>query len=327
MQSQCYEHLSRTAISLVNRRRLEEWKRQEREEYKLRIQNNAKVTYHFFEFRRDLAHKCYEMTEKLKLDFGTVEVTIRYMDKLAMELDTSLLLEEAEQRYKATGTAAFIIAMKASNSKKQAAVSEIPDIFWKDEFASISALEQAELELLLQLNFQVHPPTASSFARALLSLVPSDMLATPQIQESTNYSSQNGFTSIVREIETLAQSQINLALGHRTFVSYSPSEVGTAALLNAIQSLLPNNHYELVKHVLNIPGSSLPAIEFLREKLSKWLLRHIVASSEEVSAAAQQFEEHPLTVPSTIVFCQSPLVERRISSISHDGSSRSVLSS
>jgi hypothetical protein len=299
---------------------------------------HERASLEFFQRRRELARQCYTMAQDFHLDPEVVEVSIWIMDKIAMELDTSLLLEEehAQRQYRAVGMAAFALAAKASGGQQRLHKAHFSR-YWRQDFSSLEELEQAELRLLLQIDFAIHPPTASAFARTLLSLLPPIMLQTPVIVPSDQ-------KSTFEQAMELVQLQIRLSLTDPSFDSYSssryspPRRMAQAALQNAIQSLLPQNRYVYIQYFFadalarspkeNFDGKQ--ALDSLQARLSQRLMQHIVAEHEtrtmEREKELEKKEMKMRSIPSTIFFTKDGPREPQLSFLSTGSSGRSLFS-
>lgn len=88
--------------------------------------------------------------------------------------------------------------------------------------------EQMETKILTTLQWRVHPPTATSFARNLLSLLPQER------QEEQRYNNGNDNSSR-KAIMALIEAQIEEALGKESFVHIHASSLAFAATMNALQ--------------------------------------------------------------------------------------------
>jgi hypothetical protein len=86
---------------------------------------------------------------------------------------------------------------------------------------SPAAVEAMEAKLLSSIQWRMNPPTAMSFVRSMMDLVP-DHLVGPCERET---------------IMEVARFQVEMAVGEYEFARVSPSAIAFSCLLNAIESL------------------------------------------------------------------------------------------
>ncbi|KAL3922904.1 MAG: hypothetical protein SGILL_001954 [Bacillariaceae sp.] len=92
---------------------------------------------------------------------------------------------------------------------------------------SAKAVEEMEFKMLKAIQFRVNPPTAMSFVRSMMDLVPDHMLG-PTERET---------------IAEITKFQIELSVNEYDFCQFRASSVGFAALLNSFESLVEDGMF------------------------------------------------------------------------------------
>ena len=113
-------------------------------------------------------------------------------------------------------------------------------------FFTLTQMEKMEMDLLQRLQWNVHPPTPQLFLKYYLMIL--------ELKDS--------------EVQDLAQYMVEVSTIDYFFVSYKPSEVAAAALLDALERQLP---YEEIKISSQSPVCSIfhsPHVKVCRERLS-----------------------------------------------------------
>lgn len=113
-------------------------------------------------------------------------------------------------------------------------------------FFTLKEMEKMEYEVLQRLRWHVHPPTAQLFVKHFLFFLSCEE----------------------HELHDLAQFMIELSVMDYFFVSYKPSEIAMAALLNSMERLGQNNVSRMNFHITRFIDIHSPAISACRERLS-----------------------------------------------------------
>ena len=113
-------------------------------------------------------------------------------------------------------------------------------------FFTLKEMEKMEYEVLHRLRWHVHPPTAQLFVKHFLFFLSCEE----------------------HELHDLAQFMIELSVMDYFFVSYKPSEIAMAALLNSMERLGRNNESRMNFHITRFIDINSPAILACRERLS-----------------------------------------------------------
>lgn len=113
-------------------------------------------------------------------------------------------------------------------------------------FFTLKEMEKMEYEVLQRLRWHVHPPTAQLFVKHFLFFL--------SVEE--------------HELHDLAQFMIELSVMDYFFVSYKPSEIAMAALLNSMDRLGHKNTSRINFPITRFIDIHSPAILACRERLS-----------------------------------------------------------
>jgi len=113
-------------------------------------------------------------------------------------------------------------------------------------FFTLKEMEKMEYEVLQRLRWHVHPPTAQLFVKHFLFFL--------SFEE--------------HELHDLAQFMIELSVMDYFFVSYKPSEIAMAALLNSMDRLGHKNTSRTNFPLTRFMDIHSPAILACRERLS-----------------------------------------------------------
>jgi len=155
-------------------------------------------------------------------------------------------------------------------------------------FFTLKEMEKMEYEVLQRLRWHVHPPTAQLFVKHFLFFL--------SVEE--------------HELHDLAQFMIELSVMDYFFVSYKPSEIAMAALLNSMERLGYKDNSPINNPVSRFIDVQSPAIFACRERLSL-----IYAQANEQGGMDGAEETSPTPEP-TVQPPQEPRLQRTISPVS-----------
>ena len=99
---------------------------------------------------------------------------------------------------------------------------------------TLKEMEKMEYDVLQRLRWRVHPPTPQLFVKHFLSFL----------------------STTEQEIHGLAQFLVELSAVDYFFVSYKPSDVAIAALMNAMQEIYPNSNKNFLGFLGQLPHSA-----------------------------------------------------------------------
>jgi hypothetical protein len=142
---------------------------------------------------------------------------------------------------------------------------------------TLEQMEEMELKILQRLQWRVHPPTPQDFVREFL-------------------------TTGDLEVQDLAYFMVELSSMDYFFVTYKPSEIAIAALLNAMERLFTHSNHPLDFGLL----TRLRALEFPRVSECKERLSMVYAQStnenpnQDLLGPEEQRTASPVSVTATL---------------------------
>ena len=157
-------------------------------------------------------------------------------------------------------------------------------------FFTLKEMEQMEYEVLQRLQWHVHPPTAQLFVKHFIFFL--------SIDEN--------------ELHDLAQFMIELSVMDYFFVSYRPSEIAMAALLNSMDRLghtlasTSRTNFPITKYI----DLNSPAILACRERLS------LIYAQANEQADMDDSVETPVRPEATAHAAEPSRLQRTISPVS-----------
>jgi len=160
---------------------------------------------------------CYSVASYCGCSRETVSIAVSVFDRYLASASGS----EALKSFRLFQLAAMTCFYTAIKIHEPQALS--PDVFSKlsrGEY-SVPELEEMERKILQSTGWRVNPPTAQSFAREFLLLVPSTMM--------TSATKQKALES--------ARNQIEWSLHDFSFISAKASNIALAALFNAFDEM------------------------------------------------------------------------------------------
>jgi hypothetical protein len=295
--------------------------RQEEEShhYRLHPDTSADMSEDFSEWRLDLLDTFQRTAAKFGVRPSTIEATMWIMDRLAMQLDTSLLAS-TQSRYEITGMVAFYTAIKVHDTDKL--TPKLSDELLSFGGVTESKMEELEVRLLLALEWQFNPPTPTVFSRILLDTLSSALLFNTSDSEDESLC-QN------KPILDMIDAQLRLALRDSSCILCLPSDIALAALLNAIQCFLPSSPMEYIQDLLcnaldpdeyQTTTTRRRAVDLpeLQERLYHGLILAASEQAEEEDYEEEEDEEEDtvvLDIPAEI-YIDRPPMDRGLSMIS-----------
>jgi hypothetical protein len=157
---------------------------------------------------------------------------------------------------------------------------------------TLQQMERMEYEVLQRLRWHVHPPTPQLFVKHFLFFL--------SVEE--------------HEVHDLTQFMIELSVMDYFFVSYKPSEVAIASLLNALQLLYPQRLSLMnLSFLSNFVDLQSPAIVACRERLSLIYAQandpspeSSLAKDTSFSSASEPSTLHRTTSPVSVMAAPQP---------------------
>jgi hypothetical protein len=155
-------------------------------------------------------------------------------------------------------------------------------------FFTLKEMEKMEYEVLQRLRWHVHPPTAQLFVKHFLFFL--------SFEE--------------HELHDLAQFMIELSVMDYFFVSYKPSEIAMAALLNSMDRLGHQNTSRMNFPITRFIDIHSPAILACRERLS------LIYAQANEQGGMEDSEDTPGRPEATADVPEQPPLLRTISPVS-----------
>jgi hypothetical protein len=155
-------------------------------------------------------------------------------------------------------------------------------------FFTLKEMEKMEYEVLQRLRWHVHPPTAQLFVKHFLFFL--------SFEE--------------HELHDLAQFMIELSVMDYFFVSYKPSEIAMAALLNSMDRLGHQNTSRMNFPITRFIDIHSPAILACRERLS------LIYAQANEQGGMEDSEDTPGRPEATADVPEQPPLIRTISPVS-----------
>lgn len=187
--------------------------------------------------REKLASWCFQVISFCGMHRETVEIAFSYLDRYLCS-GAGKRARTDKSRYRLACMTCFYTAIKVH---ERTAMN--PAVFMKLSEGSYSQddFERMEREILSALKWRMHPPTAMSFVRSMLDLLPESCLDNDQID-------------LILE---LAHIQTEQAVTKHEFVSIKASTLAFCAIMNALENLNLTDEFldkldELMAQVLDV---------------------------------------------------------------------------
>jgi hypothetical protein len=172
------------------------------------------LLFSYFRWRGEMSAWCYSIAKQCDFQNGTVEIAISMADRY-VAASTDVITDSSN--FQIVCVACLYTSTKiheerclTSGQMEQLSFGRYPS----------KEIEEMEMQVLSAIQWRVNPPTAISFARNLLELVP-----------------LNNFPDR-RLVLEVVEAQIELAMTNAEFISITASLIGFAALMNGLQCVL-----------------------------------------------------------------------------------------
>jgi len=174
--------------------------------------------------RYKMAQWCFTLVDLLNLDRETVYIAMNYVDRfLATASPRSRRAAGDLKVYQLASMTALYMSIKVFeqtivHAEHLAALSK--------GFYNSADIINMENDMLFDLQWHIHGPTAASFVKYILTLLP------PVKDE------HDRITNIIYDsIFTNAKYQIELSIARYEFITQNPSTIAVAAIMNSIESI------------------------------------------------------------------------------------------
>jgi hypothetical protein len=175
---------------------------------------------------------CFQVVDFLKLTHESVEISMSHLDRFLVTPQGAAALTDRNV-FQLAAIASLYTAVKIHEAQ---AMDPALVSFLSRNTYSAKQVEDMEATILNALQWRVNPPTASSFARNFLQLIPSNVL-NEKLQEN---------------VYSVAKAQIEISVVDYAYIGTSASVIAYCAVTDAIESL----HY-LDEQVLDYIKSML----------------------------------------------------------------------
>jgi hypothetical protein len=205
----------------------------------------------YLEWRRAMIGWHYNISATCKFQKDTVEIAMSIVDRF-VAVKTELLREA--HRYQVACMAGLYIAAKIH--EQQCLTPKQMETLSCGRFLS-QDIEAMEQEILTAIEWRVNPPTAASFCRTLVELIPLELVP----DRAT--------------VLDVAESHISLAMPETIFLEVSASSLALASVMNALRCVLGHS---ILNHFLDGFSDAL-LMKDNRNGLLQQKLRAIVVQS------------------------------------------------
>lgn len=167
--------------------------------------------------RSKMASWCYQVVDFCKFQRETVSIAINYLDRF-MSSSSSSVARNDRKVFQLLAMTCLYTAVKIH--EPEAMDPKLVSTLSRGTYTP-QEVEVMEAKLLGAIEWRMNPPTALSFVRHFLDLMPADFLTTAQ--RETAYE--------------LSKFQTELAVSEYDFLMVRPSVIGYSALVNALESI------------------------------------------------------------------------------------------
>ena len=232
---------------------------------------------------------CFQVAEFCHFSQESIEISMSYLDRfLLTDAGTAALQDRSTYQL-----ACMVCLYTAVKVHEQAAISPaIVSALSRDAYTP-AQVEEMERTILQALEWRVNPPTAASFVRLLVELIP---------QEAATESQR----TIIQEI---AAFQLELAVKDYRFVAVQRSIVAYCALLNSLDAtpgidskttaclstvlakalqLQPSQHEKVV---LGVSGALYTAVLARQQEQESSVVEPTTTATTSASSSSKQLEK------------------------------------
>ena len=167
--------------------------------------------------RTKMAAWCYQVVDYCKFSRESVEIAMNFLDRFVLTPSGRAVLQDRSLFQLACMTALYTaIKINEPEALDPKTVSDLSKGCYTAQ--DVEAMERL---ILKALQWRVNPPTAMSFVRSFLELIPESIL--PEPLRTTAYD--------------VAKFQTELAVSDFDFIPIKPSTVAFCSLVNALESM------------------------------------------------------------------------------------------
>jgi hypothetical protein len=226
----------------------------------------------FSKWRSQMVLWSYRIAKTCRMQKETVEIAMWMMDRF-VTMKSDLLINGRIQFQLGSMTALYT----ASKIHETSCMTSLMVEQLSGGLYTQQQIEEMELKLLLACEWKVNPPTATSFARYILDIIPA-----PLIPDRT-------------AVLELTAAQIELFLMSGSIDSFSiqkASSLASAALLNSLQSILHHGNLAYFRYLFaNVLDMDITKFESGLKELQDHLLGLVIGGSPRSSDDDKEHQE------------------------------------
>ena len=244
--------------------------------------------------RDKMCEWCYQIVKFCKFSRETVEIAMSYLDRFMLTPAGTAALAD-RNIYQLASMTCLYTAVKIH--ERQALHPQIVSQLSRGTYTE-EQIEQMEIAILTALEWRMNPPTALSFVREYLRLIPNDSLS----------------QQVRKAVMEITNFQIELAVSDYKFISTPASTIAYCSFMNALDSIgvVNKDTTNCIGLVLaqsigldSLTDQVLDAMSWLDAAVvSQKACFHTLAAPAEpvqkhIPSRRASFEESPRTVSST----------------------------
>jgi hypothetical protein len=260
----------------------------------------------YLKWRTQMVRWCFSIAHACHFQNETVEITMSIMDRYVAVHDSDMTLLLDALQYQLSCMACMYTAIKVH--EPQCLTPQQMEHLSGGRF-TYQQIQETEAQILKAIQWRVNPPTAIAFVRCLLEL---------SLPESHNLPDNQ--KTLLEVVET----QIELALAEDLFIPVKASSLALSALMNAVQSVLLQEHSHVSPFYWNTFAEALHVdkesgkveIQALRKAIQSLVLDSLLGGADSQMASSRSTEQQ-----------ETSQKKQASNDASHERSPRSVISS
>lgn len=202
------------------------------------------------ECRFRMVEWCYQVVDFCKFSRDTVAIAMSYLDRFLVTSEGSEILDDRKAFQLCTMTCLYT-AIKTH--EPEAMDPQVISGLSRGAY-SAEQVEAMERRILEGIKWRMNPPTALSFARSFMNLIPSGIMSETQ---------QNA-------VIELAKYQTELAVEEYSFITVDSSMIAFAALANALQNVDRQVKYQYFQKISVVADIDISSNVFVKCQENLW---------------------------------------------------------
>ena len=190
----------------------------------------SNLTYEYLCQRGPMTRWCYAVADAINFQKETVEIAISMADRYVVAPGTVLDVSNLQ------GVFVTCLYTSAKIHEEKCISSKQMETLTRGLYTS-KDIEEMEKQILSTIHWRVNPPTAISFARSLVDLIPVKIIPG------------------IRTLMEIVELQVKLLMSEEKFSRAQASTIGCAALMNVLQYTIEHSKcsscYKLFAQQLN----------------------------------------------------------------------------